>query len=85
MKWRVSFYDSKVMSNVQSWPCGIKAKFIWIVNLIEELGPEELGMPHIKSMKKGLFEIRASGSEGIGRAFFLYSKRAYYYHTEWIC
>ncbi|HBY05323.1 MAG: hypothetical protein UV38_C0005G0004 [candidate division TM6 bacterium GW2011_GWE2_42_60] len=74
MKWKVSFYDRRVMDTIQEWPCGVKAKFIWIVDLIEELGPEEIGMPHIKPMKKGLFKIRASGCEGIGRAFFCIKK-----------
>jgi phage-related protein len=32
-------------------------------------GPN-LGMPFTRSMGKGLFEIRARGKEGIGRAFF---------------
>jgi len=32
-------------------------------------GPN-LGMPYTKAMGDGLFEIRARGPEGIGRAFF---------------
>jgi len=31
---------------------------------------QNLGMPYTKAMGEGLFEIRARGSEGIGRAFF---------------
>jgi hypothetical protein len=34
------------------------------------LGLKEIGMPHIRPLKKGLFEIRAKGFEGIGRAIF---------------
>jgi len=74
MKWTVRFYDIKVMENLQKWPTGIKAKFTWIVELLEELGPNEIGMPHIKTLGHGLFEIRAKGNEGIGRAFFCISK-----------
>ena len=70
MRWKVEFYDTKVMKSIQQWPIHINAKFIWIVDLIEEFGPETTGMPHVKTMGKGLFEIRAKGSEGIGRAFF---------------
>lgn len=70
MKWNVSFYDKKVAKSIEEWPVGIKAKFTKIVELIEKFGPTEIGMPYIKPMKKGLFEIRAQGSEGIGRAFF---------------
>jgi len=74
VKWNVIFYDLKVMKSLQEWPNGIKAKFTWIVNLVEEFGPNEIGMPYIKSMKKGLFEVRAKGNEGIGRAFFCINK-----------
>lgn len=74
MKWNVIFYDRRVMKNIQDWPNHIKAKFTWIIDLIEEFGPEKIGMPHIKPMKQGLFEIRAKGSEGIGRAFFCIKK-----------
>jgi phage-related protein len=36
---------------------------------MQEHGPN-LGMPHTRAMGDGLFEIRALGPEGIGRAFF---------------
>ena len=36
---------------------------------MQEHGPN-LGMPHTRAMGDGLFEIRAFGPEGIGRAFF---------------
>jgi len=70
MNWKTRFYDTKVRKNLQQWPVGIKAKFTWIVELVEEFGPDEVGMPHIKVLGKGLFEIRAKGNEGIGRVFF---------------
>ena len=70
MGWKVEFYDDKVMENIKKWPIQIGAKFVWIVTLIEEFGLERVGMPHIKILGGGLFEIRAQGNEGIGRAFF---------------
>lgn len=74
MNWTIEFYDKKIEKNLKGWPQGIKAKFSWIVDLIEEFGPEEIGMPHIKPLGQGLFEIRAKGLEGIGRAFFCIEK-----------
>lgn len=70
MNWTVKFYDEKVKLALHKWPAGIQAKFIWIVELVQEFGPHEIGMPHIKALGQGLFEIRAKGNEGIGRAFF---------------
>ncbi len=48
----------------------LRVKFLKIVDLIKEVGPYELGMPHIKSLKQGLSEIRVRGVEGIARAPF---------------
>ncbi len=70
MSWKVEFYSKKIMNNIKQWPVQIGAKFAWIVNLIEEFGLESVGMPHIKTLGGGLFEIRAQAGEGIGRAFF---------------
>lgn len=70
MNWVVDFFDDKVMKSVQKWPSGIKAKFAWIVELIEEQGLEGVGMPYVGAFGNGLFEIRAKGREGIGRAIF---------------
>jgi phage-related protein len=52
-----------------SWPTGIYANFVRIAEQIVSSGPN-LGMPYTRAMGQGLFEIRARGQEGIGRAFF---------------
>ena len=70
MEWKISFYDHKVMGLILKWPSGIKAKFIHIVELLKAYGPMKVGMPFVKAMGNGLFEIRVKGKEGIGRAFF---------------
>jgi phage-related protein len=74
MQWDVQFYNQKVIKSIDEWPSGINAKFVRIVSMIENQGPSEIGMPYIKALKKGLFEIRAQGREGIGRAFFCIRK-----------
>ncbi len=70
MKWLVNFYNIKTMNIIQKWPLGIKTKFTWIVDLIEKHGPKEIGMPYVKAMGDGLFEIRVNSKDGIGRAIF---------------
>ena len=58
MGWSVDFFDRAVMREFQRWPVSIRAKFTWIVNLIETHGPMAVGMPHVKSFGKELFEKR---------------------------
>ncbi len=69
MAWTLTFYSAKVAKTVEAWPVGVRASFLRIAELMEQHGPD-LGMPHAKAMGAGLFEVRAKGREGIGRAFY---------------
>lgn len=69
MKFSIVFFNATVQERLTAWPVGLYASFIRISEQIVESGPN-LGMPYTKAMGKGLFEIRARGVEGIGRAFF---------------
>jgi phage-related protein len=67
MSWKITFFSQKVEAETLAFPSGILANFLHILELIEEFGPA-LGKPHTAPMGNGLFEIRARGKEGIGRA-----------------
>ena len=69
MKWRITFYSQKVKSQALAFPDGILASFLHVIELVEEFGPH-IGMPYTRPMGSGLFEVRARGKEGIGRALF---------------
>ena len=70
VKWKVEFYDSKVLVSIKKWPIGIKAKFIHIVELIEALGLTDVGMPHVKSLAAGLFGVRAKALKVLAVHYF---------------
>ena len=67
--WQFSYYNAKVAAVIETWPEGIRARFLRIAETMQEHGPD-LGMPHTRTMGAGLFEVRAKGREGIGRAFY---------------
>lgn len=69
MTWQVNYYSTKVAREIDAWPEGILASFMRIVRLMRASGPD-IGMPHTRAMGGGLFEVRAKGREGIGRAFY---------------
>lgn len=73
MDFKVVFLNKKVEKDTLSFPKGILANFIHIVEMIEEFG-SDLGMPYTSKVEKNIFEIRAKGSEGIGRSFFVQQK-----------
>lgn len=69
MEWEIAYYSETVQETINDWPAGIRAVYVRITERIEIYGPN-LGMPFTRAMQDGLFEIRARGREGIGRAFF---------------
>ena len=69
MSFQLQFFNAKVQASIEAWPAGINATFVRITEQMVISGPN-LGMPYTRSLGDGLFEIRAKGSEGIGRAFF---------------
>ena len=71
MKWKIDYYNANVQKAILKWPKKMLQRYLRVVGLIEEDGPD-LGMPFTKSIEKGLFEIRIKAREGIGRAFFCY-------------
>jgi len=77
----IEFFNASVQAEIAAWPAGINASFTRIAERMEESGPN-LGLPYTRPFGDGLFEIRARGGEGIGRAFFctLVSRRIVILH-----
>jgi phage-related protein len=69
VKWEIAYYSEKVQKVIDQWPIGIRAFYARTTERMVVFGPN-MGMPFTRSMGERLFEIRARGKEGIGRAFF---------------
>jgi hypothetical protein len=69
MNYEILFFAASVQAQIEKWPLGLYASFVRISEQMVMSGPN-LGMPYTKAMGEGLFEIRARGPEGIGRAFY---------------
>lgn len=69
MEFSVVYYSKNLKETLWTWPAGIRASFIRILERMKTFGPD-LGLPYTRAMGQGLFEIRAKGPEGIGRIFY---------------
>ena len=69
MSYQILFFNKSVQKEIEGWPISINASFVRITEQIVISGPN-LGLPYTRPFGDGLFEIRARGAEGIGRAFF---------------
>ena len=71
MIWRVLTVGDADDREIAALPPKIQAKLLWIMDQIEERGLPALRPPHIDHLGDGLYELRAKGLEGIGRALFV--------------
>ncbi|HYN21418.1 MAG TPA: type II toxin-antitoxin system RelE/ParE family toxin [Thermoanaerobaculia bacterium] len=71
MPYEVEYFHPRVRAEIESWPVGLLADYIRMVELLMEFGPD-LRMPHSRAMGRGLFELRPRGREGIGRALYCF-------------
>lgn len=68
MKWEINYYSDAVQEELMELPAGLQARYLRLADRMELHGPN-LGMPHTKAIRDGLFELRLKSKEGIGRVF----------------
>lgn len=51
-------------------PADMKARFLRVAELLEDLGPQQVGLPHVRPLENKLWEMRLRGRDGIARAVY---------------
>ena len=51
-------------------PADMQARFLHIGEMLEEFGPQRVGLPHIRPLESKLWEMRMTGRDGIARAVY---------------
>ena len=74
MVWIVETLDSRVDEELEALPCDMRARFVWISQLIETHGLQNVHEPYIKHIEDVLWEIRIKGKDGISRALYVTAK-----------
>ncbi len=69
MKYRIEYYNEAVQTTILLLPSSLLARYLHLTKRMMEHGAN-LGMPHSRPMKDGLFELRLKGTDGIGRVFY---------------
>jgi len=73
VRYRLEYFNHRVLREIESWPAGVLASYARLVELLMEFGPQ-LGMPHSRALGSGLFELRPRGHEGLGRALYCFER-----------
>lgn len=74
-KWQVVFSCINAEKEVEKFSSKMLAKLFHVVELIEIFGLQNVGLPHIKPLDHGLWEIRIKDKDNIGRSIFVAEKK----------
>ena len=71
MAWTVETLSAVVDAELDALPADMRARFVYISQLIEEFGIERVREPHVKHLQGPLWEMRLKGRDGISRAIYV--------------
>lgn len=71
MTWTVETLNASVDAELDALPATFQARLSRIVELIEALGLEKVGEPHVKHLEGKLWEMRPKAQDGIARAVYV--------------
>lgn len=69
MEYEIHYYSDAVQDDILALPDTLSARYVVLTRRMLAIGPN-LGEPHTKAMKNGLFELRLKGAEGVARVFY---------------
>ncbi|WP_431821211.1 type II toxin-antitoxin system RelE/ParE family toxin [Burkholderia sp. F1] len=70
MTWHVELIP-EATTELLALPPDMRARFLHIAEMLEEFGPQRVGMPHVRPVEGKLREIRMTGRDGIARAIYV--------------
>jgi phage-related protein len=71
MSWTVETLNDVVDAEIDQLPADMRARFVHISALIEEIGMDRVREPHVTHVRGALWEMRLKGRDGISRALYV--------------
>ena len=60
----------KAQHEIRALAKDLQARFLHVAEMLEDLGPQRVGEPHVKHLEGKLWEMRMRGKDGIARAIY---------------
>ncbi len=70
MTWTVETFGL-VDREIEALPPALQARLIRLMEMVERIGLDQLGQPHVRHVEGKLWELRAKASEGIARGLYV--------------
>ena len=67
--WTVTLHP-QAEPELTALPADMQARFVHIAELLQDFGPQHVGLPHIRLLEGKLWEMRMQGRDGIARAVY---------------
>lgn len=67
--WTVELHPD-AEPELKAIPADMQARFLRIADMLEEFGPHQVGLPHVRPLEGKLWEMRMQGRDGISRAVY---------------
>ena len=67
--WTVTLHP-QAEPELKALPADMQARFLHIAELLQDFGPQHVGLPHIRPLEGKLWEMRMQGRDGIARAVY---------------
>ena len=58
-------------TELMTMPADMQARFVHIAEMLQEFGPQAVGLPHVRFLQDNLWEMRLKGRDGIARAIYI--------------
>ena len=71
MRWVVETLNRTVDAELDALPADMRARFVRLTELIEQVGFEALPRDSVKHLEDRLWELRMTGRDGISRAIYV--------------
>lgn len=69
MAWKVEVTEA-AERELLALPADLQAHFLHVAEMLEEAGPQKVGMPLVRPLERKLWEMRLKGKDGIARAIY---------------
>jgi phage-related protein len=69
--WIIETLDEIVDEELEALPVDLRARFVRLCEVIQAVGIDRLGMPHVRYLRNALWEMRLKGRSGIARAIYV--------------
>jgi len=70
MRWTVETLNI-VDAEIEGLPLSLRARLIRLMEMVEQVGLEQIHEPHVKHVEGKIWELRAKAPEGIARGLYV--------------